>query len=152
VLVSGVAGPVVCHTDSGGIDIADIGADVKATVDSGGIRIANVRGSVSAQADSGGIVATGVAGALDVSTDSGGITVSQTVPAPIRARADSGGAVVRLAQTGGYDLVLESGSGRVTGPEMTVQGNLSNRRMQGKMRGGGPLVDVRVDSGTVKVE
>jgi hypothetical protein len=150
--VEGISGPVDCETDSGGIHATGINGDVKASVDSGGVHVANVRGSVWARADSGGIEASDVSGAVDAETDSGGIRISQSTPAPIRAHADSGGATVKLAPSGGYDVVLASGSGRVVAPEMTVRGTFSRQRVEGKVRGGGPLVDVKVDSGNVDVQ
>lgn len=150
--IEGITGPADCHTDSGGIEANRIGSEVRATADSGGIRIHNVKGPVYARADSGGIEATGVAGSIDVETDSGGIRLAQTTPAPVHARADSGGAKVKLAPAGGYDINVASSSGRITVPEMPVRGTFSRRHAEGKVRGGGPLVNIRVDSGNVDVE
>jgi len=94
-----------------------------------------------------------VAGPIDVETDSGGIRMEQTVAAPVRAKADSGGATLRLASNGGYDLDLSSDSGRISVvPEMTVRGTISRQHTKGKVRGGGSLVDIRVDSGNIDVQ
>lgn len=152
VRVQGIQGPAECQTDSGGIVAADIGGEVRAQADSGGIRLKDIRGPVFARADSGGIEAIQVAGAVDAQTDSGGIRIEQTTAAPVLARADSGGANVRLAASAGYDVNVASQSGRISVPEMTVSGSFSRHRAAGKVRGGGPLVDVRVDSGHVVVE
>ncbi len=148
----GLHGPVDCRTDSGGIELRQIGSDVRATADSGGVRITGVHGSVYARADSGSIDAYDVAGQIDVKVDSGGVRLSQTRPAPIRAEADSGGVRVKLAPNGGYDLSLATGSGRINVPEMTVRGSYSRHRVEGKVRGGGPPVDILVDSGGIDVE
>ncbi|HYP13967.1 MAG TPA: DUF4097 family beta strand repeat-containing protein [Bryobacteraceae bacterium] len=150
--VDGLAGPVECATDSGGIEISRIGGDVRAHADSGGIRIDDVQGSVFARADSGGIRAQRIAGPVDVSTDSGGIHVEQAKPGPIVARADSGGADLRLASNGGYDVNVSSESGTVSVRDLVARGSLSRHRAEGKLRGGGPLVDVRVDSGHISIE
>jgi len=152
VRVAGIRGPVDSQTDSGGIEASDIASEVRAVCDSGGVRMNNVRGPVFARADSGGIEALNVAGPIDIETDSGGIQVSQTVAAPIRARADSGGATVKLAPGAGYDINVAAGSGRVTVPAITVRGTLTRHRVEGKIGGGGPLVDIRVDSGSVRIE
>jgi Putative adhesin len=150
--VEGIRGPVDCHTDSGGIEIHDIGSDVRAAADSGGVRLNNINGSAFAHVDSGGIDATQVAGTIDAQADSGGIRVGQTRPARIRARADSGGVTVKLASSGGYDISAESESGRISVPEMIVRGSFSPHHVEGKVRGGGPEVNVHVDSGNVTVE
>ncbi|MBV9762418.1 MAG: DUF4097 family beta strand repeat protein [Acidobacteriaceae bacterium] len=150
--VTGIHGPAETHTDSGGIDVRDIDSDVRAEADSGGIRIEGVKGAAFVRVDSGGIEAQDIAGSIDAETDSGGIHLSQTHAAPIRAKADSGGVSVRLASNAGYDVNVESDSGRISVPEMSVNGELSKHRVEGKVRGGGPTVNIRVESGNVSIE
>jgi Putative adhesin len=149
--VRGIKGPVDCHTDSGGIHASEIDSEVRATADSGGIHIRRVNGPVYARADSGGIEAVEVSGSIDAGADSGGIRVSQTATAPIKARSDSGGADITLARMGGYDIQAHAGSGRVTVPDVTVSGRISRHEVNGKLRGGGALVDVRTDSGPIDI-
>ncbi len=150
--VEGIQGPADCHTDSGGIEVRDVGGEVHATADSGGIRIANVKGATYARVDSGGIEANDVAGLIDAETDSGGIHLSQTSAAPIRAKADSGGVSVRLASNAGYDINVESESGHISVPDITTHGEISHHHIEGKVRGGGPTVNVHVDSGNVSID
>jgi hypothetical protein len=149
--VQGIHGPIDCHADSGGIRATDIGGDVRATADSGGIHIRKANGQVLAHTDSGGIEAMEVAGRVEAQTDSGGIRISQTQPASIQARADSGGADIALAPTGGYDITARSESGRVMADNVTPTVKPSRGVLDGRLRGGGPLVDVRVDSGSVTI-
>lgn len=150
--VEAVKGPVDCKTDSGGIHISDIGSDVRAEADSGGIHVRGVKGMVHARADSGGIEALDVAGSIEAQTDSGGIQLSQTTAAPVKARADSGGATVRLAPGGGYDIRASCDSGRITVPEMATKGPIDKHHAEGRIRGGGALVDVSVNSGNIHIE
>lgn len=150
--VAGVRGPVDCKTDSGGIRVQDVKAGVHAAADSGGIHMADIGGAVVARVDSGGVEATNVSGSIDAQTDSGSIRLSQTTPAPIRAKADSGGVTVRLAPKAGYDLNLETDSGRISVPEITVRSGFSSHHVQGKVGSGGPLVEIRAASGSVSVE
>jgi hypothetical protein len=151
VRVAGIQGPADCKTDSGGIEATDISGEVRAEVDSGGIRIRNVKGLVYARADSGGIEAHEIAGSVDAATDSGGIRISQVTPASIRARADSGGARIRLAPNGGYDIRANSDGSRITVPD-GVQGTVTKDRVNGRLRGGGPVVDVQIGSGHIVIE
>ena len=150
--VEGVHGPAYCHTDSGGIELHEIGAEVRAEADSGGIHIDNVKGSTYARVDSGGIEAREIAGSIDAETDSGGIRLEQTSAAPVRAKADSGGVTLRLASNAGYDVNVESESGDISVRDVTVSGEISKHHVHGKIRGGGPMVEVHVDSGTVTVD
>ena len=146
-----IKGPVDCHTDSGGIHASDIDSEVRASADSGGIHIRHVNGPVYARADSGGVEALEISGRVDAEVDSGGVRVSQTAPAPIKARSDSGGADITLARTGGYDIQAHAGSGRITAPDVAVSGRISRNEVNGKLRGGGALVDVRTDSGHIDI-
>jgi hypothetical protein len=127
ILVESLKGPVDCQADSGGIEARDIGAEVRAKADSGGINIRNVRGSLFARADSGGIEAMGISGPIDIAT-------------------------IKLASNSGYDVRAKCDSCRITVPKMTVRGNISPTHVEGKIREGGPLVDVSVDSGNVTIE
>jgi hypothetical protein len=149
--VRGIKGPIDCETDSGGVRADEIDGEVRARADSGGIHIRRVNGAVRAQADSGGIDALEIAGAVEADADSGGIRISQTKPAPIKAHADSGGADITLASGGSYELQAHSGSGSIATPELTISGTISRRHVAGKLRGGGPLVDVSTDSGRISI-
>ncbi|MBV8552576.1 MAG: DUF4097 family beta strand repeat protein [Acidobacteriaceae bacterium] len=150
--VEGIRGPADCHTDSGGIEIRNIASEVRAAADSGSIHLSNINGPVSAHVDSGGIEATGVSGSIEARTDSGGIRLAQTNPAPIHAKADSGGITVKLAPGGGYDLSIEAESGHISVPEMVVSSGFSRHHVEGKIHNGGPQVTIRADSGSITVE
>lgn len=150
--VEGIHGPADCHTDSGGIEVRDIGGEVRASADSGGIRIENIKGAAYARVDSGGIEANDIAGSIEAETDSGGIHLSQSSAAPIRAKADSGGVTVRLASNAGYDINVEAESGHISVPEITTHGDISHHHVEGRVRGGGPTVNIRVDSGNVSID
>ncbi len=150
--VEGVHGPVECRTASGGIEIHDVAADVRASAASGGLHIERVKGAVFAHAASGGIEAVDVAGEIEAETQSGSMRLEQTVAAPIRARAASGGVEVKLARGSGYDVSATTGSGRITAPAMTVQGSYSRHHVEGKIGGGGPVVSVRAASGSVRID
>jgi hypothetical protein len=93
-----------------------------------------------------------VAGSIDAQADSGSIRLSQTKAAPVHAKADSGGITIRLAPGAGYDVNAECESGHITVPEMTVRSEFSRHHLEGKVRGGGPLVRVSVDSGSIRIE
>jgi Putative adhesin len=150
--VAGIRGPVDCKTDSGGVDIREIQSEVRAAADSGGIHLHNIKGPLYARADSGGIEAMDIAGAIDAQTDSGSVRLSQTQAASIRAKADSGGVRVKLAPGAGYEVSAETDSGTVSVPEMTVSSSFSKHHITGKIRGGGPLVTIRAESGSVTIE
>jgi hypothetical protein len=148
--IEGIEGPVECETDSGEINIAAIGSDVRASSDSGAIHIQGVKGAVDARADSGRIEALDVAGTIDATTDSGAIQLSQTIVAPMCAKADSGRVRVKLANGGGYTLRARTDNGQIEVPQMTRQ-RLSRHELEGDICGGGSVVDIETDSGGIEV-
>jgi hypothetical protein len=148
----GIKGPVDAKTDSGGIHAVRIGGEVRAEADSGGIHISGAQGSVWARVDSGGVEAMDVAGSVDAQTDSGGVRIAQTKAAAIRARTDSGGVHVKLASGAGYDIHAEGDSAHVSVPQLDGGSSVTKHSARGRIRGGGPLVDVKANSGTVTIE
>jgi hypothetical protein len=148
--VEGIAGAVDCETDSGDVELSAIHGNVRASADSGSIRIREVAGRVNAEADSGDIEALEIAGEIEAATDSGDIRISQTVAAPVRAEADSGGIRVQLAPGAGYNVSAETDHGRITVPEMEWR-TRSKQEVDGRIGGGGPLVDLETDSGDIDI-
>jgi len=149
--VRDVRGPVSCDADSGSIEISGVESDVRASADSGSIRIQQVRGSVYAEADSGSVTAFEIAGRIDAAADSGEIRLWQTEPAPVTARADSGAISLRLAPGAGYNLRIQTDSGAIHIPDLTYSREWSRQAVEGQVRGGGPLAEIRTDSGAVDV-
>jgi len=148
--VDGVCGPVNCRTDSGAIEISDVDSAVRARSDSGCIEILRAAGPVYAEADSGAIEALEVGGLIEAKADSGSIRLSQTVAAPIHAEADSGSIRVQLAAGAGYRLRARADSGAIRVPEMSLEHH--GNEVTGQFQGGGPAVDLEVDSGDIYVE
>lgn len=151
--VDGVKGPVDCQGDSGTIEVAGAEAAVRVSVDNGSVQVRNITGRVEVEIDHGDIEALEIGGAVDVSSDSGMIRVSQTTAAPIRAKSDHGSINVRLAKTGGYDVRVRTDHGSVSVPEMERRsGGYSWNEAEGRIRGGGPMVDVETDHGSIEIE
>jgi DUF4097 and DUF4098 domain-containing protein YvlB len=112
-----------------------------------------VVGEVRASTGSGSIELNRVKGRVEANTGSGSIHASETA-AEVTARTGSGGVNIQLPATGGFDLHARTGSGRVTvNPPITME-NFSGGRhdVRGKIRGGGPLIEVATGSGGVHVD
>jgi len=148
--IEGVDGPVECETDSGQIEISNIGSEVRASSDSGAIHMEGVKGGVDARTDSGRIEAFGIAGTIDATADSGSILLSQTKVAPVCAKADSGRIRVKLADGGGYTIRARTDNGKIELPALTRQ-RMSRHELEGDVRGGGSVVDLETDSGGIEV-
>ena len=104
-----------------------------------------VRGRVMAHNGSGAIEATDGAGPIDAMPASGAIRLSHVQPAVTRAHARSGAIKVTLASGAGHDFLAQSESGKIfvsgLGHDDATRDNYPSPN--GKLGGGGPLVDIR---------
>ncbi len=151
--VEGVHGPVELETGSGSIRVARIDDEVRVHTGSGRIELDMVKGKVDAQTGSGSIEGSGIAGPINAHTGSGSVRLEQTGTGPVEAHTGSGGVNVRLPADAAFDLYAHTGSGRVyVDHPITVQGTVGGHEIQGKVKGGGALVDVRTGSGSVRIE
>lgn len=125
-------------------------SQVRARSSSGGVHVSGMRGLADLAATSGGVEASDMGGEVRADAQSGGVQVSQTSAAPIHIRSRSGGVKVRLASGAGYDLNASVESGGMRAP--AIEGTSNKREARGKLRGGGPLVEIRAGSGGVTIE
>ena len=149
--VDGIQGPVDCETDSGEIEVTGIGSDVSVSTDSGAIRIRSVKGRVRATTDRGEINALETAGPIEASTDHGEMILSQRIAAPIRAETDHGAISLKLAPEAGYDVSVRTDRGTITVPDMEWREKPTNQEVKGRIRGGGPAVDIETDHGDIDI-
>lgn len=170
--LSSIGGEVVASTGSGSIKIDGANGRLKANTGSGSIHATGVAGAINASTGSGSVELEQItAGDVEVSTGSGGIEV-RSVNGRLRARTGSGtiradgtptgdwslhtssGSIyVKLPAEAAFDLAAETSSGRINSAHpVTVVGTISPRKMRGKVRGGGFLLDVSTSSGSIRIE
>jgi DUF4097 and DUF4098 domain-containing protein YvlB len=171
ITIGRIGGPVVTSTGSGGITVTGaaslsaksgsgsirataVGGPATATSGSGGVRIALTgKGDVDVSSSSGEVIVTGVNGAARVSASSGGIEVEGRPTGPWTVHASSGGITLRVPSDASFDLDARVSSGRIDSTHpITVVGQIDKRRLQGKVRGGGVLVDVHSSSGGIRIQ
>jgi urease beta subunit len=171
ITVSGIKMEVQAHTGSGSISLESIGASVQLHTGSGSIRAHDIHGRVNAQTGSGNIMLdqsapgdveaeTGsghmelrnVHGTLRAETGSGGIDVDGQPTGDWKLEAGSGGIRVQLPADAAFDFRAHTGSGGITiDHPLTIQGTVSRSDLQGRVRGGGYLLEVRTGSGHIEV-
>jgi DUF4097 and DUF4098 domain-containing protein YvlB len=142
------------HTGSGSIRAEAIAGSITAKSGSGSIRIGQIGpGDVDVSASSGGVTLVGVNGAARVSSSSGPVSVKGRPAGPWTVRASSGSITVWLPPDASFDLDAWSNSGHVeTSHPVTVTGSIERHRIRGRVRNGGPLVEVHASSGSVRIE
>src|SRR2546426_674500 len=105
---------------------------------------------------SGNITLNGVNGALHAEAGSGDITVGGMEAGAWEVRTGSGNVGLRLPSQAAFDLDLSTSSGTIVVDEpvtTTVQGRVqeSRRSISGKVRGGGPMIQVHTGSGNISI-
>jgi len=174
--IEGTRGNVDVQTGSGNIKLAQIAGDIHLQTGSGDVKARQIAGQVhggtgsgdiemeesgsgdvNLRTGSGNITARGIQGAFRGDTGSGNITAEGTQSGTWELRTGSGNVHVRLPASAAFDANLSSSSGRVqvdSPVTMTVQGRVEDmhKSIQGKVRGGGPLLTVRTGSGDVHIQ
>lgn len=167
-----IGADVEARTGSGGIDLQSVTGTVNASTGSGSIHALRIAGGFSGHTGSGGvefeqtapgnsdietgsgsIEIRGANGSLRVRTGSGSITAEGKPAGDWHLHSGSGGVTVHLPQDAAFELDARASSGRVeTSFPVTVQGTISPRELHGKVRGGGPLLELSTSSGTIRIE
>jgi DUF4097 and DUF4098 domain-containing protein YvlB len=159
------------RTGSGDIELHSIHGATRASAGSGTIRAMGISGALTASSGSGNVILEQTAaGDVEVSTGSGEVEL-KGVKGAVRASTGSGNVIAQGQPTGAWKLRTGSGDVRIEFPqdaafdlhahtasgsiesshEVSVQGKLSPREIDGKVHGGGVLVDVSTSSGSITI-
>jgi hypothetical protein len=151
--IDAVRGPVQAETGSGRIRIGRIARSVAAATGSGSIEVLGAGDGLDAQTGSGSITARNVHGTTRARSGSGSVTIEGDVTRPWSIETGSGGVSLTLPPTAAFDLEAETGSGSVsTSHPVETRGSASKRHVQGRVRGGGPVLHVSTGSGSIELD
>lgn len=156
--LASLTGDVHVQTGSGDVRAHEISGPVRGNTGSGDIEIQETGpGDIDLHTGSGEITTRGVQGGFHGEAGSGDITAEGTQGSAWEIHTGSGNVHVRLPSNAAFnaDISTSSGDIDVGAPiEMTVQGRVGDMRksIQGKVRGGGPLLRVRTGSGDIHIE
>jgi hypothetical protein len=151
--LASVKGEVYAKTGSGSIRATDISGGFEGETGSGHIEVQqSAPGSVRVRTGSGGIEARGVRGALEARAGSGEILADGEPRAGWSVHAGSGSVRLRLATDAAFDLNAHTSSGSISvNRPVTVQGIINRKEIRGRVRGGGPEVEVQTSSGNIEI-
>jgi DUF4097 and DUF4098 domain-containing protein YvlB len=154
ITVEGVKGKVHASTGSGEILATGVAGGLHASTGSGSVTLRQTApGDVEVSTGSGTLQLEGVHGAVRAQTASGNILVEGEGQDSWRLSTASGNVTVRLPGEQGFTLHAHTVSGSVhTAREMTVQGTFDKHELEGKVGGGGFMLDVSTVSGNIRVE
>lgn len=158
VKISHLTGEIRLQTGSGNVRAHEIAGPVRGGAGSGDIELEETgTGDVDLHTGSGNITARGVQGGLRADAGSGDITAEGSMSGPWEIRTGSGNVHVRLPASAAFDANISTSSGTlsVDAPiTMTVQGRVNDihKSINGKVRGGGPLLTLRTGSGDIHIQ
>jgi hypothetical protein len=158
VKLTNLVGEVQLHTGSGDVRAHEISGAVRGGTGSGDVELEEAgAGDVDLHTGSGNITVRGVQGAFHGEAGSGDVTVEGTQSGTWEIHTGSGNVRARLQANAAFDADISTNSGTVDVDDpiaMTVQGRVqeTQKHIQGKVRGGGPLLSVRTGSGDIQIE
>jgi len=170
VYVDSINGPVEASTSSGHVTVTTVKSAVQASSSSGGVDLRSIGGAATIEVSSGPISGSDLA-AVSAKDTSGAITLHQ-VRGPCEAFASSGSINVDGAPIGPWHLQTQAGpvSIHVTDSQhfelraqvqsggihnslpLTSTGTASNNFLVGSVGGGGPLVELSAQSGSISID
>lgn len=109
---------------------------------------------LSARTGSGAIVVGAIAGPAEVKSGSGSVRIDGRPSGPWALHASSGGITMTIPPDAAFDLDARTNSGSIDSVHpvtMEVTGKIDKRRIQGKVRGGGPRIEASCASGSIRI-
>ena len=152
--VDSVKGTTHASTGSGSIRASGIGSSFVVATGSGGVRLEQTgAGDGKVETGSGSVELQNVRGALRIRTGSGNITAQGEPTGEWSLHTGSGRVLVHLPSGTAFDLNAHTSSGHIsTDHPITVQGTIGRGELRGKVRGGGPLLELETGSGNIQIE
>jgi len=153
-----LTGEIRLQTGSGDVRAHEIAGAVRGGAGSGDIEIEETgSGDIDLHTGSGNITVRGIQGSFHGGAGSGDITAEGTQSGTWEIRTGSGNVHVRLPGNAAFDADISTSSGSIDmAPpvEIVIQGRPQEiqKRMRGKVRGGGPLLSVHTGSGDVHIQ
>jgi DUF4097 and DUF4098 domain-containing protein YvlB len=163
---------IIASSGSGDLDIQGVGTNLKATSGSGTVHARGIQGpanlqtgsgnielnetgpgDVRAQTGSGDIKLTGVSGGLQAQTGSGEIEAAGKPTTDWKLGTGSGSIHLNVGKSTAFTLNASSGSGGIhVDQPINLQGDLDRHHINAAVNGGGPTIQARTGSGSIRVE
>ena len=127
-------------------------AEVKFTTVNGGIDLSGLQGRVTAETTNGGVTAHDISGALQASTTNGGLEIVLTKVAEggVKLECTNGGIELKLPRDAKATITASIANGGIdTGGLNLETTESSRRRLEGKLNGGGPRVQLEGVNGGI---
>lgn len=129
--------------------------DVRFTTVNGSIELTGLTGHINAETTNGAIKAREVSGAIEATTTNGGIDVdlTQVAESGVKLGCTNGGIELRLPQDARATISARVTNGGIntSGVQIETVGESTRRRLDGRMNGGGPRIDIEGTNGGIRI-
>jgi hypothetical protein len=150
-----VGASAVVDTSFGGIELRGVKGGARATAGNANIRLTDIGGEVYAKTSFAGVTVEDAEGPITVDNGSGSVTVrakSSKKCQPIALNTTFGPIRVGVAQGVGYDVTARTSFGHITSePAMTVNGQVGGDSLTGKIGGGGCVLKLTDQNGSIEI-
>jgi DUF4097 and DUF4098 domain-containing protein YvlB len=131
------------------------GLRVFAQTTNGGIKLVGLANSVVATTVNGGVNGNGLTGSVEATTTNGGIDLSLGAVAEggVKAETVNGGVVVSVPRDARADVKASVVNGGLSVGDLPIEtvGQQNRRRLEGKLNGGGPRIEIGAVNGGVRL-
>lgn len=150
-------GHVNLRTGDGAIVLSNFKGNMELESGDGHEEISSVDGILHAHTSDGRISASGRFDALDLHTGDGRVEAralpGSSVNSDWNIRSGDGSVTLQLPENFAADVDLRTGDGHISvGFPVTVQGNLGEKNIHGKLNGGGNLLTVHTGDGSIRID
>ena len=154
--VEGINGRIVVSTVDGDLTVRRCTGNIEARSVDGRLLLEDSGETVKARTVDGNITITGLLKNLEVSTTDGDLDITiedgSRIEAEWEIRSTDGDIVLRMPEGFSADLDIQTGDGRITNQHaVVISGDVSGRRLKGRMNSGGGLLQIRTSDGDVAI-
>lgn len=131
------------------------GADLHVRTVNGSVTLVDASGTLKAETTNGSIEGRRLSGSLNAGTTNGGIDVDMDKVADggVRLETTNGGIELRIPKDAAATVSARLTNGRIDASSLglQVEGEISRRRLSGKLNGGGPRIDLETTNGGITI-
>lgn len=170
--VTGVQGAANLRTTNGSVRVAGVTGPVSATSSNGAIEFVDLTGAATARTTNGRIKMSAIEGPMEASTTNGSIVAAMTRSTDdrkmrfsttngtielrlppgwkndVRASTSNGSIEVKLPSAANFQVSART-SGASIRTDFAVDGEVTKRRVEGKVGSGGALLDLSTSNGSI---
>jgi DUF4097 and DUF4098 domain-containing protein YvlB len=132
-----------------------VGAEVRFTTTNGGIDVRDLQGRITAETTNGGVTARNIGGSIEATTTNGGLDIdlARVADGGVKLECTNGGIRVRVPRDAKASISASIANGGIDAGDLALEtsGENSRRRLEGKLNGGGPRIQIEGINGGIRL-